>query len=67
VESVEEEEVLVTLDGVLDLMIGFDTLHKVLGTTGDYSAISDLHTLDFALTHAQGFSVFTSRIMATDF
>jgi hypothetical protein len=32
-----------------------------------YSAIADLHTLQFAVTHALGFSVFTSRILATDF
>jgi hypothetical protein len=44
---------------VLDHMIGFiDTLFTQLGTTGNYSAIADLHTLVF--------SVFTSRILATD-
>jgi hypothetical protein len=53
-------------------MIGFiDTLYTLLGTTGNYSAIADLHTLHFAvslsLTHTLGFSVFPSRIMATDF
>jgi hypothetical protein len=31
-----------------------------------YSAISDLHTLQFTVTHALGSSVFTSRILATD-
>jgi hypothetical protein len=38
-------------------------------TTPDYrqySAIADLHTLKFTFTHALGFSVFTSRILATD-
>jgi hypothetical protein len=38
-------------------------------TTRDYrqySAIADLHTLQFTATHALGFSVFTSRILATD-
>jgi hypothetical protein len=38
-------------------------------TTWDYkqySAIADLHTLQFTVTHAIGFSVFTSRILATD-
>jgi hypothetical protein len=30
-----------------------------------YSAIADLHTLQFSFTHALGFSVFTSRILAT--
>jgi hypothetical protein len=37
-------------------------------TTRDYrqcSAIADLHTLQFTVTHALGFSVFTSRILAT--
>jgi hypothetical protein len=31
-----------------------------------YSAIAILHTLQFTFTHALGFSVFTSRILATD-
>jgi hypothetical protein len=31
-----------------------------------YSAISDLHTLQFTVEYALGSSVFTSRIMATD-
>jgi hypothetical protein len=30
------------------------------------SVIADLHTLQFTVTHALGFSVFTSRILATD-
>jgi hypothetical protein len=48
-------------------MIGFiDTLFTQLGTTGNYSAIADLHTLQFTVTHALGFSVFISRILATD-
>jgi hypothetical protein len=51
----------------MDWMIGFiDTLYTVLGTTGNYSAIADLHTLQFTVTHALEFSVFTSRILATD-
>jgi hypothetical protein len=55
-------------DGVLDWMIGFtDALYTPLGTTGNYSAIADLHTLQFTVTHALGFSVFTSRILATDY
>jgi hypothetical protein len=36
------------------------------GTTGSYSAIADLHTSQFTVTHALGFSVFTSRILTTD-
>jgi hypothetical protein len=48
-------------------MIGFiDTLVTQLGTTENYTAIADLHTLQFTVTHALGFSVFTSRIQATD-
>jgi hypothetical protein len=48
-------------------MIGFiDALYTELGTTGNYSAIADLHTLQFTVAHALGFSVFTSRILATD-
>jgi hypothetical protein len=38
-------------------------------TTRDYrqySAIAILHTLQFIVAHALGFSVFTSRILATD-
>jgi hypothetical protein len=31
-----------------------------------YSAIAILHTLQFTVTYALGFSVFTSRILATD-
>jgi hypothetical protein len=31
-----------------------------------YGAIAILHTLQFTVTHALGFSVFTSRILATD-
>jgi hypothetical protein len=31
-----------------------------------YRAIADLHTLQFIVTHALGFSVFTNRILATD-
>jgi hypothetical protein len=31
-----------------------------------YSAIADLHTPQFTVVHALRFSVFTSRILATD-
>jgi hypothetical protein len=34
----------------VDWMIGFiDTLYTPLGTTGSYSAIADLHTLQFTI------------------
>jgi hypothetical protein len=53
---------------VLDWMIEFiDTSFTQLGTTGIYSAIADLHTLQFTVTHVLEFSAFTSRILATDF
>jgi hypothetical protein len=48
------------------MIVFIDTLFTQLGTTGNYSAIADLHTLQFTVTHALGFSVFTSRILATD-
>jgi hypothetical protein len=43
-----------------------DTIFTKLGTIGNYSAVADLHTLQFTVTHALRFSVFTSRILATD-
>jgi hypothetical protein len=52
---------------VSDWIIGFiDHLYTPLGTTSNYSAIVILHTLQFTVTHALGFSIFTSRILATD-
>jgi hypothetical protein len=57
----------VTYRRVLEWVIGFiDTLFTQLGTTCNYSAIADLHTLQFTTAHTLGFSVFTSRILATD-
>jgi hypothetical protein len=48
-------------------MIGLiDNLYTQLGTTGNYSATADLHTLQFIVTHALGFPVFTSHVLATD-
>jgi hypothetical protein len=61
--------VLVTTEGVWDWTIGFiDTLY----TRQNYrqnSAIADLlvRNIQLTVTHALGFSVFTSRIQATDF
>jgi hypothetical protein len=52
---------------VLDWMIGFiDTLYKPIGATRNYRAVAGLHTLQFTVIYALGFSVFTSRIPATD-
>jgi hypothetical protein len=55
----------VNIDGVLDWMIGFiDTLFTHLRTADNYSGLADLHTLQFTVTYALGFSVFTSLILA---
>jgi hypothetical protein len=46
----------VTIEGGMDWMIGFiDHLYTVLGTTGNYSAVLDLHPLH-RYTH-KGFSL----------
>jgi hypothetical protein len=49
-------------------MIGFIARYTFiqLRTTGSYSAVAVLHTLQFPVTYALGFSIFTSRILATD-
>jgi hypothetical protein len=39
---------------------------QVLLITLKYSAIADLHTFQFTVAQALGFSVFTSRLLATD-
>jgi hypothetical protein len=47
----------------------FETLQELnfqLGNARNYSTTADLHTLQFTITHALGFSVFMSRILATD-
>jgi hypothetical protein len=52
---------------VLDWMNGFiDTVYTTFGTTGNYSANTDLHTLQFNVAYALRLSVFTSRVLATD-
>jgi hypothetical protein len=57
----------VTIRRVLDRMIGFtDHLYIALGTTRNYSAVADLHTLQSTVSHTLVFSVFTSLILATD-
>jgi hypothetical protein len=49
-------------------MIGFIAPYTFtqFGTTGNYSAIRILHTFQLTVAHALGFSVFISRILATD-
>jgi hypothetical protein len=53
---------------VLDWVIGFIAPHTFtqFRTTVNYSASAILHTLQFTVTHVLVFSVFTSRILATD-
>jgi hypothetical protein len=57
----------VTIDRVLDWMIGFiDALFTQLRTAGN-TALLPIYTLqEITVTHALGFSVFTSRILTTD-
>jgi hypothetical protein len=52
---------------VLDWMIGFisPSTFTQFGTTGSYSAVAFLHTFEFTVAHALGFSVVTSLILAT--
>jgi hypothetical protein len=40
-------------------------LFTQLGTTGNYSTVAILHTFQFTVAHALGFSVFTSQILVT--
>jgi hypothetical protein len=48
-------------------MIGFIALVHSTRNYKQYSAIADLHILQFTVRDTLGFSVFTSRILATDF
>jgi hypothetical protein len=57
----------VTYRRVLDWMTGFiDTLYTQLGTAGNTALSLYSHTLQFTVTHALEFSVFTSRVLVTD-
>jgi hypothetical protein len=49
--------------GRLDLLTA--SYNHTTRTYKQYSAIADLHTLQFTVAHALGFSVSTSRILAT--
>jgi DNA-binding transcriptional MerR regulator len=48
-------------------MVGFIALIHRTGNYRQYSAMADLHTLQFTVTQALGFSVLSIRILATDF
>jgi hypothetical protein len=48
------------------MIVIIDTLFTQVGTTGDYSAVADLHTLQRTVPHTIQFSAFISRILATD-
>jgi hypothetical protein len=55
-----------TYSSVLDWMFGFiDTLYTPLGTTGNYSAIAVLHTLQFAVTHTSVLSLLHSPLVVS--
>jgi hypothetical protein len=49
-------------------MIGFIDTYKFteFGTTSSHSAIAVLHTFQLTVSHALEFSIFISRILATD-
>jgi hypothetical protein len=51
----------------MDWMIGFIALIHSNRNYNWYSAIADLHTLQFTVTHTLRFSGFSRRILATDF
>jgi hypothetical protein len=49
---------------------GLDWMIEFIATISNYnkySAIADLNNLQLTVTHTLGFSVFISRILATDF
>jgi hypothetical protein len=47
-------------------MIGFISTSVMSLNYNQYSAIADLHNLQFTVAHALGFSVFISHLLATD-
>jgi hypothetical protein len=55
---------MVFLVGWLDLLTPYTFTQ--FGSTGNYSDIAILYTLQFTAAHALGFSAFISRILATD-
>jgi hypothetical protein len=62
--------ILPRVEGVRDLETGFWIGWSDILTPRNYrqyNAITDRHTLKFTVTHAIGFSVFTSHILTTDF
>jgi hypothetical protein len=61
-----EKESTVAYIMILSRVGGYAPWLQVLLITLNYNAIADLHNVQFTVTHAVGFSVFTSRILATD-
>jgi heme-binding NEAT domain protein len=60
---------IVTCRVTYETGFGLDLLHlkhSQLESTGNHSAIAILHTFQFTVPHALEFSVFSSRILATD-
>jgi hypothetical protein len=53
---------------VLDWIIGYIAPYTFtqFRSTSNYSAVAILHTFQFTIAHALGFSVFSSHILATD-
>jgi hypothetical protein len=56
----------IVTDSGLDDWISWSLLCTHSLNYNQYSAIAELHNFRFTATHALGFSVFTSRILATD-
>jgi hypothetical protein len=56
------------LGGVLDRMIGFlaHNFFTQFESTGNHNAVAILHTFQFTVPQALGFSFLTSRVLATD-
>jgi hypothetical protein len=59
--------ICVTNIQVLDQMIGFIGTSVIISVNyNQYSAIADLHNLQFTVTHALGFSVFSSCVLVME-
>jgi hypothetical protein len=60
------DTVMCRRDYYTEFWFAWSDLLTQLGTISNYSAIADLHTFQFTVTHALEFLVLTSRILATD-